>query len=60
MVQSIKFSSRPALRDSMHCKTATLQNNIKLNHPYAVAEISHIKIDSGDPEYLNWITASIQ
>ena len=41
-------------------RLAALQNNIKLTHPYAVAEILHIKIDSGDPDYLNWITVSTQ
>ncbi len=41
-------------------RLAALQHDIKLTHPYAVAEILHIKIDSGDPDYLNWITASTQ
>jgi len=41
-------------------QSPVLLNNIKLTHPYAVAEILHIKIDSGDPDYLNWITASTQ
>jgi periplasmic divalent cation tolerance protein len=39
---------------------AALHSDIKLTHPYAVAEILHIKIDSGDPDYLNWIAASTQ
>ena len=48
-----------ALQSRDLAKPATLQN-IKSAHPYAVAEILHFKIDSGDPDYLNWITASIQ
>ena len=35
-----------------------LQSEIKSAHPYPVAEILQIKIDSADPDYLNWITAS--
>ena len=35
-----------------------LQREIKAAHPYAVAEILQFKIDSGDPEYLDWITQS--
>ena len=38
----------------------TLQREIRAAHPYAVAEILHFKIDSGDPEYLDWITRSTQ
>ena len=41
-------------------QSPALLSNIKLAHPYAVAEILHIKIDSGDPDYLNWIAASTQ
>ncbi|UCH41176.1 MAG: divalent-cation tolerance protein CutA [Gammaproteobacteria bacterium] len=37
-----------------------LQREIRDAHPYAVAEILHFKIDSGDPEYLDWITRSTQ
>ena len=37
-----------------------LQREIRAAHPYAVAEILHFKIDSGDPEYLDWITQSTQ
>ncbi len=37
-----------------------LQREIKTAHPYAVAEILQFKIDSGDPEYLDWITQSTQ
>jgi len=36
------------------------KENCAMAHPYAVAEILHFKIDSGDPDYLNWITASTQ
>lgn len=39
-------------------RLAQLQNEIKSAHPYAVAEILHIKIDSGEPDYLDWISAS--
>ena len=35
-----------------------LRRENKAAHPYAVAEILQFKIDSGDPEYLDWITAS--
>ena len=38
----------------------TLQREIKAAHPYAVAEILQFKIDSGSPEYLDWITQSTQ
>lgn len=37
-----------------------LQQEIRAAHPYAVAEILHFKIDSGDPDYLDWITQSTQ
>ena len=35
-----------------------LQREIKATHPYAVAEILQFKIESGEPECLDWITAS--
>ena len=35
-----------------------LQSEIKSAHPYDVAEILHFKIDSGEPDYLDWITTS--
>lgn len=35
-----------------------LQQDIKSAHPYAVAEILHFRIDSGEPDYLDWINAS--
>jgi len=41
-------------------RLAALQSEIKSAHPYPVAEILQIKIDSADPDYLNWITASTQ
>ena len=37
-----------------------LRQEIRSAHPYAVAEILHFRIDSGDPEYLDWITQSTQ
>ena len=37
-----------------------LQQEIRAAHPYAVAEILHFKIDSGEPEYLEWILQSTQ
>ena len=37
---------------------AELQREIKSAHPYAVAEILHFRIDSGEPDYLDWISAS--
>ena len=41
-------------------KIDALQREIRAAHPYAVAEILCFKIDSGDPEYLDWITRSTQ
>jgi len=41
-------------------KLDALQREIRAAHPYAVAEILYFKIDSGDPEYLDWITRSTQ
>ena len=41
-------------------RLAALQREIRAAHPYAVAEILHFKIDSGDPDYLDWITQSTQ
>jgi periplasmic divalent cation tolerance protein len=35
-----------------------LEREIKRVHPYAVAEILRIAIDSGDPDYLDWISQS--
>ena len=37
-----------------------LDREISSAHPYAVAEILHIKIDSGNSDYLNWIAQSTQ
>ena len=37
-----------------------LRQEIRSAHPYAVAEILYFEIDSGDPEYLDWITQSTQ
>ncbi len=37
-----------------------LRREIRAAHPYAVAEILHFEIDSGDPDYLDWITQSTQ
>ena len=39
-------------------KVEALQQEIRPAHPYAVAEILVFKIDSGDPEYLDWISDS--
>jgi periplasmic divalent cation tolerance protein len=41
-------------------RIAALQRAIRAAHPYAIAEILHFKIDSGDPDYLDWITQSTQ
>ena len=35
-----------------------LQREIRTAHPYTVAEILQFKIDSGDPDYLDWIKQS--
>lgn len=37
-----------------------LRQEIRSAHPYAVAEILHFRIDSADPDYLDWITRSTQ
>ena len=37
-----------------------LRDEIRAAHPYTLAEILHFRIDSGDPEYLDWITQSTQ
>ena len=37
-----------------------LEREIRAAHPYAVAEILRFAIDSGDPDYLDWITQSTQ
>ena len=36
-------------------RVAALQSEIRAEHPYAVAEILHFRIDSGDQDYLDWI-----
>ncbi len=41
-------------------RLAELEQEINAAHPYAVAEILHFKIDSGNPEYLDWIAQSTQ
>jgi periplasmic divalent cation tolerance protein len=41
-------------------RLVTLHDEIKSAHPYAVAEIISFRIDSGDADYLNWITTSIR
>ncbi|MCP4388335.1 MAG: divalent-cation tolerance protein CutA [Gammaproteobacteria bacterium] len=41
-------------------RIAALQREIRSAHPYTVAEILQFKIDSGDPDYLDWITQSTQ
>ena len=37
-----------------------LDREISSAHPYAMAEILHFKIDSGNFDYLNWIAQSTQ
>lgn len=41
-------------------RIATLEHEIRAAHPYAVAEILHFEIDSGNSDYLDWITQSTQ
>lgn len=41
-------------------RIATLEHEIRAAHPYAVAEILHFEIDSGNFDYLDWITQSTQ
>ena len=37
-------------------RVVELEREIRAAHPYAVAEILRFAIDSGDTDYLNWIT----
>jgi len=39
-------------------KVDALEQEIRRVHPYALAEILRIAIDSGDPDYLDWIDQS--
>ena len=39
-------------------RLAELRQVIRDSHPYDVAEILQIAIDSGDPDYLDWISRS--
>ena len=39
-------------------RVAELEREIRAAHPYAVAEILRFAIDSGDGDYLDWITES--
>jgi len=55
MAQSTRASSRPAPRVSPPDKS-----ELKSAGSYAVAEILRFKIDSGDPDYLEWITVTTQ
>ncbi len=41
-------------------RVAELQREIRSAHPYAVAEILCFEIDSGDPDYLDWIKLTTQ
>ena len=36
----------------------TLEREIRAAHPYAVAEILFFRVDSGNADYLNWISQS--
>lgn len=45
-------------------KTATEKVNelsefVRQNHPYTVAEVISVKIDNGNPPYLDWVTKSV-
>jgi periplasmic divalent cation tolerance protein len=37
-------------------KVELLENTIRQQHPYPVAEILRVAIDSGNPDYLQWIS----
>ena len=37
-----------------------LQNRIRALHPYELPEIIAVSIDQGQPDYLAWITASLE
>ncbi|MDJ0776597.1 MAG: divalent-cation tolerance protein CutA [Gammaproteobacteria bacterium] len=45
------------IKTSEHC-LATLEREINAAHPYAVAEILFFRIDSGNADYLHWISQS--
>lgn len=45
---------------TLHEKYSSLEKVITSLHPYEVPEIIAIKINSGLPEYLNWIKSSIK
>ena len=62
-IYSWKGEIRSGREHKMFIKTsaprlAQLQHEIKSAHPYAVAEILQFRIDSGEPDYLDWISAS--
>lgn len=33
---------------------------VRENHPYSVAEVISVKIDNGNPSYLDWVTKSVR
>jgi periplasmic divalent cation tolerance protein len=36
-----------------------LSNFVRENHPYSVAEVISVKIDNGNPPYLDWISKTV-
>lgn len=36
-----------------------LSKFVRENHPYSVAEVISVKIDNGNPPYLDWVTKSV-
>lgn len=40
-------------------KVDELSKFVRENHPYSVAEVISVKIENGNPPYLDWITKSV-
>lgn len=40
-------------------KVNELSEFIRQNHPYSVAEVISVKIENGNPPYLDWVTKSV-
>lgn len=37
-----------------------LTTYVRENHPYSVAEVISVKIESGNPPYLDWIAKTVK
>lgn len=67
-IQSI-YEWEGRINEDLECllmiKTTTenvpeLTTYVRENHPYSVAEVISVKIDSGNPPYLDWIAKSVK